>query len=79
MTLRAMNLGSQGRRLCTPDPTMKSHLPMDDEDWDRGVRYSGPYNQASIDPCSATDPVSERTPRSVVTSGTQGRPVCPTR
>lgn len=29
-----------GNHLCTPDPDATSILPIDDDDWDRGVRLS---------------------------------------
>ncbi|KAL6794658.1 hypothetical protein GGI42DRAFT_332829 [Trichoderma sp. SZMC 28013] len=51
---RTTNMPLNGNHLCTPDPDAESILPVDDDDWDRGVLSIDIYRTLSSPPTLKT-------------------------
>ncbi|KAL7913401.1 hypothetical protein GGI35DRAFT_490037 [Trichoderma velutinum] len=51
---RTTNMPLNGNHLCTPDPDAESILPVDDDDWDRGVLSIDIYRTLSSPPTLRT-------------------------
>ncbi|KAL7962673.1 hypothetical protein V8C34DRAFT_324462 [Trichoderma compactum] len=51
---RTTNMPLNGNHLCTPDPDAESILPVDDDDWDRGVLSVDIYRTLSSPPTLKT-------------------------
>ncbi|KAL7780725.1 hypothetical protein V8C43DRAFT_299950 [Trichoderma afarasin] len=51
---RTTNMPLNGNHLCTPDPDTESILPVDDDDWDRGVLSIDIYRTLSSPPTLKT-------------------------